>query len=509
MKLPDVSAKTILRVISLGLALTANLAQAEDTAAIRTPPPAPTPHINGPGIFGVRPDHPFLYHIPVTGDRPMEFSADNLPDGLKLDPATGNITGVIHDRGDYLVMFHAKNALGTSDKKFKIVVGETIALTPPMGWNSWNHYASRITQDIVLQNAKAMAESGLIDHGWTYVNIDDTWQGARGGPFHGLQGNEKFPDIKALCDQIHALGLKFGIYSTPWETSYAGYPGGSSENPKGKWTKPTGKTIKNKNILPCAIASYHFMTNDADQWADWGVDYLKYDWNPIKAPETQEMGNALRNSGRDIVFSLSNNLNITNAPSVTPLANSWRTTGDIKANWISMSQRGFGQDKWRKFSSPGHWNDPDMLEIATKERNQPGLTPDEEYTHITLWCLLDAPLLLANDLGNMDAFTRNLLENDEVIAVNQDSLGDQAVTVAGDDQTRIYAKNLEDGSKAIGLFNTSDAGPVTVTVKWSDLNISGQQNVRDLWRQKDLGKFKNSFSLTVAPHSAELVKISQ
>ena len=489
-------------------AFTLSSARAEDSPEIRTPAAPHTPRINGASIFGVRPDHPFLYHLPTTGDRPMEFSADKLPDGLTLDAATGNITGTLHKKGTYKVVFHAKNSLGTSDKKFKIEVGETIALTPAMGWNSWNHYASRITQDIVLQNAKAMADSGLIDHGWSYVNIDDTWQGARGGNFHGLQGNEKFPDIKGLCDSIHAVGLKFGIYSTPWVTSYAGYPGGSAENPEGTWTKPEGKTVKNKKILPCAIAQYHFYTNDADQWGAWGVDYLKYDWNPIEAPETKDMADALRNSGRDIIFSLSNNLNPSNAPSVTPLANSWRTTGDIKANWKSMSDRGFGQDTWRKYSSPGHWNDPDMLEIATKEKNQPGLLPDEEYTHMTLWCLVCSPLLLANDMSQMDDFTKNLLENDEVIAVSQDSLGDQAMEVAHDGDARVYAKKMEDGSKAIGLFNTGTNGTITVTVKWDDINVHGSQNVRDLWRQKDLGKFKDQFSLPVAPHSAELVKIS-
>ncbi|HXI72292.1 MAG TPA: putative Ig domain-containing protein [Verrucomicrobiae bacterium] len=486
-------------------------ASAADTPEIRTPPAPPTPRINGPEIFGVRPDHPFLYHIPATGDRPMTFSADKLPAGLTLDAATGNITGTLHKKGEYKVVFHAKNSLGSSDKKFKIVIGETISLTPAMGWNSWNHYAGRITQDIVLQNAKAMAESGLINHGWSYVNIDDTWQGERGGQFHGLQGNEKFPDIKALCDQIHAMGLKFGIYSTPWVTSYATHPGGSSENPEGKWSKPTieKKGNVNKKVLPWAIGQYHFYTNDANQWGAWGVDYLKYDWNPIEAPETKDMADALRHSGRDIIYSLSNNLNPTNAPSVTPLANSWRTTGDIKANWVSMSTKGFGQDKWRKYSSPGHWNDPDMLEIATKEKGQPGLTPDEEYTHMTLWCLVCSPLLLANDMSEMDAFTKNLLENDEVIAVSQDSRGDQAVEVAHDGDARVYAKKMADGSRAVGLFNTGTNGTINVTVKWSDLKISGSQNVRDLWRQKDLGKFKGEFSLPVASHGAEMVKISK
>ena len=467
-----------------------------ESGLIRTPASPATPRINGPEIFGVRPNHPFFYHIPVTGDRPLEFSADNLPPSLTLDPVTGTITGTLSHMGNYHVNLHARNALGVSDKKFKIVVGETIALTPAMGWNSWNHYASRITQDIVLENAKAMADSGLINHGWSYVNIDDTWQGPRGGQFFGLQGNKKFPDIKGLCDQIHALGLKFGIYSTPWQTSYAWYPGGSSDSPDGKW-----KPLK-------VISQYHFATNDADQWAAWGVDYLKYDWYPIQLPETIEMNDALRNSGRDIVFSLSNSMNITNGPTVGKVANSWRTTGDIKANWKSMSRQGFGQDKWRPYSSPGHWNDPDMLEIGTAEHGQPGLTPDEEYTHMTLWCLLCSPLLLANDLSHMDAFTKSLLENDEVIAVNQDSLGDQAVTISHEGDARVYAKKMADGSHAIGLFNTGTNGTITVTVKWKDLHLHFSHDVRDLWRQKDLGKFRGEFSLPVAPHSAELVQIA-
>jgi alpha-galactosidase len=174
-----------------------------------------------------------------------------------------------------------------------------------------------------------------------------------------------------------------------------------------------------------------------------------------------------------------------------------------------MSSKGFGQDKWLPFCKQGHWNDPDMLEIGTKERNQPGLTPDEEYTHMTLWCLVSAPLLLGNDLSELTPFTLNILENDEVIAVNQDSLGKQASTIFKDGDVRVLAKNLEDGTKAVGLFNTGSNSVATVTVKWSDLKISGSKPVRDLWRQKDLGNFRDEFSLKVAPHSAELVKIGK
>ena len=479
------------------------------TAPIRTPAPAAAPHLNSVPVFGVRPDHPFLYRIPATGDRPMTFSAEGLPAGLQLDPSTGQLTGKLVAPGEHIVTLRAKNARGSDTRRFRIVVGETIALTPPMGWNSWNHYASRVTGEIVLANAKAMAESGLIDHGWTYVNIDDSWQGQRGGEFKGLQGNEKFPDMKALCDGVHALGLKIGIYSTPWVQSYAGYAGGSAENAEGTFAKSTedkrGKV--NKKILPWAIAPHSFAKNDAQQWAAWGFDYLKYDWNPIEVPETKEMYDALRQSGRDVVLSLSNSTPFVSIGELSKLANCWRIAGDIKANWNSMIHEAKVDEKWLPYASPGHLNDPDMLEIATKERGQAGLTGDEEYTHMTWWCLLSAPLLLGNDLSQMDDFTRNLLENDEVIAVDQDELGRQATRVGGDADLVVYAKDLADGSKAVGLFNLGTA-PAKVTATWSDLKLSGHHAVRDLWRQKALGDFSDEFSLTVAPHSAELIKVA-
>ncbi|HEV2436089.1 MAG TPA: putative Ig domain-containing protein [Verrucomicrobiae bacterium] len=485
----------------------------EPASEIRTPPAPPTPRINGPDIFGVRPRHPFLYHIPATGNRPMTFSVENLPAGLQVDPATGEITGQLDKTGDYVVTLHAKNSLGTDGKRFKIVVGEAIALTPPMGWNHYNCWANHVNEAMVLGIARKMVSTGLINHGWTYINIDDSWQGQRGGPFNAIQGNKNYPHLKTLCDEVHALGLKVGIYSTPWVTSYAGHTGGSAENPEGFWSPPTipKKGHVNKNILPWAIGKYHFATNDTAQWAAWGIDYLKYDWHPIEVPETAEMYDALRHSGRDIVFSLSNDTPIRNAPALSRIANCWRTTGDIRDNWKSMSSKGFGEDKWARYAGPGHWNDPDMLVIGVVGWGKPRpsrLTPDEQYTHLTLWCLEAAPLLLGCDLNQLDAFTMNLIDNDEVLAVDQDALGEPAVMVAKDGDTCVYARNLEDGSKAVGMFNLNGDRAATVTVKWSDLNISGQHEVRDLWRQKDLGQFTGSFPMPVAPHGAELVKIS-
>ena len=206
---------------------------AEELPASITPASPPTPRINGSGVFGVRTGSAFLYTIPATGDRPMTFSADNLPAGLKLDAATGHITGEVVDKGTYAVVLRATNALGVAEKKFRIIVGDQIALTPPMGWNSWNCWAESVDQEKVLRSARALVSSGLINHGWTYINIDDSWQGKRGGTFNGIQSNEKFPDMKSLCNQIHEMGLKAGIYSTPWITTYAKFCGGSSDDAAG------------------------------------------------------------------------------------------------------------------------------------------------------------------------------------------------------------------------------------------------------------------------------------
>jgi alpha-galactosidase len=512
--LPRSLAALCLSTVLLG---TPALAQSATAPEIRTPKAPATPRINGPALFGVRPGHPFLYQIPATGERPMEFSVNRLPATLHVNPKTGLITGTMPEKGEFTVTFHAMNAKGKAEREFKIVVGETLALTPPLGWNSWNCWGPNVDADKVLRSAKAMADSGLIHHGWSYINIDDAWQGQRGGKFNGIQGNEKFPDMKGLCDKVHALGLKIGIYSTPWVTSYAEYPGGSAENPEGKWEKPTipKRGNVNKKILPWAIGKYSFATNDAFQWAEWGIDYLKYDWNPNEEPETREMSEALRKSGRDILFSLSNSSPFTNAPVLSKLANCWRTTGDIRDNWQSMSSKGFGQDKWAPYQSPGHWNDPDMLVVGHvggwggRQPKPSALTPDELYTHITLWSLVASPLLIGCDMERLDDFTYNLLSNDEVLAVSQDALGKQGVAVAKEGETRVYARPLADGTLAVGLFNVSSNAASTVTVKWSDLKVSGKQSVRDLWRHKDLGTFENKFELSIPPHGAELVKIQK
>jgi alpha-galactosidase len=479
-------------------------------AVILTPKPAAEPRINGARVYGERPGRPFLFTIPATGDRPMTFAAEGLPDGLKLDEKTGRITGKVDKAGEFNVTLKANNARGSDAKPLKIVIGNQIALTPPMGWNSWNCWARAVDQEKVLASAKAMVDKGLINHGWTYINIDDTWQGKRGGEFNGIQPNEKFPDIHGLTGQIHAMGLKAGIYSTPWKTSYGHYIGGSSDSADGAWEAPPEGSKHKKGSNYWSHGKHSFATNDAKQWAAWGFDYLKYDWNPNDVPHVKEMSDALRDSGRDLVYSLSNSAPFDHAADWAKLANCWRTTGDIRDTWKSMSGIGFKQDRWAPFAGPGHWNDPDMLVVGYvgwgPNLHPTRLTPDEQYTHISLWCMLSAPLLIGCDMSRLDDFTVSLLSNDEVLAIDQDALGREATSVASDGDAIVYAKDLSDGSKAVGLFNRGRT-PMKVTAKWSDVGVSGKQIVRDLWRQKDVGTFEKQFQATVPPHGVVLARL--
>ncbi len=485
----------------------------DEPAVILTPKPSAQPRINGPAVFGVRPGHPFFYQIPATGERPMQFAVEPLPAGLTLDAATGRLTGQIAAAGSHRVTLRATNARGTDTRVLRVEVGERIALTPAMGWNSWNCWGVSVDQEKVLASARAIVATGLINHGWSYINIDDTWQGSRTGPTRALQPNAKFPDLKKFCDELHAMGLKAGIYSTPWITSYAGYPGGSADNPAGDWEKPPKPKQPNRKIKPWHLGEYSFATADARQWAKWGFDYLKYDWNPNEPPETKAMADALRASGRDIVYSLSNNAPFERAAALSALANSWRTTGDIRDIWGSLRGIWFQQEKWREFAGPGHWNDPDMLVIGPvdvgsgKSIRPSRLTPNEQYTHLTLWCLLSAPLLIGCPVEKADAFTLSLLSNDEVLAINQDELGQPAKQQIVDGRKMVYLKRLADGSHAIGFFNLAQE-PQSIAVTWSQLGLKRPARARDLWRQREVAlSGDDGLAVEVGRHGTYLLRV--
>jgi len=478
-----------------------------EEAVVLTPKSAPKPQINGAKVFGVRPGHPFQYTIAATGDRPMTFSVEGLPAGLKVDSRTGIITGSLQDKGEHIVTLQAKNALGSAERKFKIVCGPTIGLTPALGWNSWNCFAGAVTAEKVKAAADAMVSSGLIHHGWTYINIDDYWEvkpkatndPTLQGPERDAQGritpNPRFADMKGLVDYVHALGLKIGLYSSPGPLTCGG-----------------------------CIGSYQHEQQDAQQYGEWGFDYLKYDWCSYGqiAPRTPNredlmkpylvMRAALDQVPRDIIYSLCQYGmgNVWEWGSEVG-GNSWRTTGDITDTWASLSGIGFRQGGHEKYVGPGHFDDPDMLIVGKvgwgPSLHPTRLTPNEQYTHISLWCLLCSPLLIGCDMTQFDAFTLNLLTNDEVLEVNQDPLGHQASRVGKDGLVEVWTKNMEDGSKAVGLFNRSEFEG-TVQATWQTLGISGKQKVRDLWRQKDLGEFSNQFETKVPRHGVVLVRIA-
>jgi alpha-galactosidase len=481
-----------------------------------TPPSPPAPEIHGARVFGVRPGHPVVFTIAATGDRPMTFSAEGLPAGLSVNATTGQITGnAPAAAGDFTVTLHAKSAQGQTSRTLRIKVGDTIALTPPLGWNSWNCFAQNVTEAKVKAAADAMVSSGLVNHGWTYVNVDDFWQtnnithdSSQHGPERNADGsihpNSNFPDMQGLADYIHARGLRAGLYSSP-----------------GPYT------------CGACTGSYQHEAQDVATYAAWGYDYLKYDWctysRIYKDSEGVEgmqkpyrmMAGFLRTASRDIVFSFCQyGMGDSWKLAAANGGNLWRSTGDINNSWDSMrsnSQRGvdIGQ-----YAGPGHWNDPDMLEVGTVQGGQPTkLTPDEQYAHISLWCLQAAPLLIGCDLTKLDPFTLGLLTNDEVIDIDQDPLGKAAHVVAASfdehsdpvvqkAQTQVWERPLEDGSIAVGLFNFGSQ-PAAMTVGWSQVNLTGSCKVRDLWRQKDLGSFSDSFGGTVPSHGVLLVRISK
>lgn len=460
---------------------------------ILTPATPKEPRINGAKVFGVRPRSPFIYKVPATGEAPLEYSAADLPDGLKIDPNNGIITGTLTKKGEYIVKLKVENQLAATESEFRIVVGDLISLTPPLGWNSWNCWGLSVSDKKVRESARQMVSSGLIDHGWTYINIDDGWEDS-----HDKDGkiltNSKFPNMWGLCDYVHSLGLKIGIYSSPGPKTCGGYEG-----------------------------SYTFEEKDAQMYANWGFDYLKYDWcsygriAPDPTPEQlkkpyHEMRRALRRTGRDIHYSLCQyGMGDVWTWGTEVDGNSWRTTGDIEDTWESLSTIGFSQNKCSPYSGPGRWNDPDMLVVGWvgwgPALHYTRLTPDEQYTHLSLWSLLASPLLIGCDLSQLDSFTLNLLTNDEVLAVNQDPWGLQAAQVKRTDDYEIWMRDLEDGTKAVGLFNKTEK-PMYIPMNLASLLIDGKFALRDLWRQRDLGWVKSHFEMRTEPHGARLIRLS-
>ena len=505
---------------------------AREQLGILTPPEKAEPQFNGADIWGVRPGHPVLYRVPVSGVRPMAFTAKGLPAGVTLDPAKGILGGVAPlKKGDYDITVTAENAKGKASRVIRLAVGDTIALTPPMGWNSWNVWCYRLTAEHAMASARALQDSGLGDHGWAYINLDDWWEmnnsgcprvemrkkdfGGREdviGPARDGKGkiipNRSFPDMRKLTDYIHGFGFKAGLYSSPGPLTCGQCEG-----------------------------SYQHELEDAESWADWGFDYIKYDWCSYSKIFEKErdfhprrdrrrmlsrdpgfekpyilMGDCLKKQKRDIVFSFCQyGMGKVEEWGDRAGGNCWRSWDDLKDGWAWMEQAidaHLDGEHWR-YNKPGWWADPDMMIVGQQYSfgsDHPSyLTPNEQYTHVSLWAMVGSPLLIGCDLTKLDAFTRNLLANDAVIAISQDRLGKTARRIRHVDSESVWVRPLADGAKAVALVNRY---PIAREIKVSFVELGlgdGEHYVKDVWRQACEGKHSGEYVVTVPPHATKLI----
>lgn len=418
----------------------------------------------------------------------------------------------------------AKNVKGKANRQFTLVSGEKLTLTPPMGWNDWYVHYDRVTDQMIREAADAMIGNGMADVGYQYLNIDDCWMTAskykdtkRVGLLRNEQGNimpnSYFPDMKGLTDYIHTKGLKAGIYTSPGPLTCGGFTG-----------------------------SYQHEEQDAKQFADWGFDFLKYDWCSYghiasggsaedkdiptwgKGAPTLEglkypykfMGDCLKKQNRDIVFNLCQyGMGDVWKWGAEVGGNCWRTSGDLGFELDHIFEVAIRNCEHREFSKPGEWNDPDYIQIGyignAGKMGVPELTPmppDMQYAYMSLWCLMAAPLIYSGDISKLDEFTLNVLCNPEVIEVDQDSLGECARVIKRTEALFLMVKNMSDGSKAVGLFNRGK-NAAEMTFNFSEFQLKGKHTVRDLWRQKDLGTYKQKFGAQVPPNGVVVVRIGK
>jgi alpha-galactosidase len=453
----------------------------------------PEPVIHPPRITGGSTGKPFLFRIPASGAGPIRIRALTLPPGLTLDEASGVLRGVPSTAGRTRVTLIAESRAGRDERTLEIVIGDRpLALTPPLGWNSWNVWARAVDDRKIRDAADQMVRSGLAAHGYAYIGIDDAWMGKRDANGEIQTDGAKFPDMKGLAEYVHSLGLKIGIYSSPGPQTCQRLEG-----------------------------SHGHEAQDAATYARWGFDLLKYDLcsygallgkNPSREDEIRPyriMGDALRSGPRDIVYSLCQygRANVGEwAPEVG--GQMWRTTGDIRDSWESMSEIGFGQAGHERWAGPGRWNDTDMMVLGQVgwgvEMHKSRLTPDEEMTHVGLWTLLAAPILLGCDLGQLDPFTLSLLTNDEVLEVHQDVLGKQGARMWQDGLLEAWARPLANGDVALGVFNRGiEEATAAIPLE------AGAWRIRDLWAGKEAGQARGTLTTRVRPHGMKFYRLSR
>lgn len=504
---------------------------------------AAAPQFNGASVIGVRPNTPVIYALTVSGERPLEFSAKKLPAGLTLDAKTGIITGTLAAKGEFTFTASAKNFAGKASVKIKIICGDTLALTPPLGWNSYDAFGDNVVESEVMANARYVAEK-MLPVGWDTVVVDYCWSdpGAYDNNRNGranaplamdkfgrmIPAPNRFPTaadgagFKPLADAVHALGLKFGIHimrGIPRNTVSANLPIEGSTFTAAAAANTNDKCVWCPDMFGVSsnAAGQAWYDACARLWASWGVDYIKVDdlSKPYHTAEVELVRNAIDRSGRAIVFSTSpGETPVADAKHILTHANLWRVSDDFWDNWKSLEHEFTLAARWNGFAGPGHWPDADMLPVghlsvahrSVGEDRWTHFTRDEQLTHLSLWSLLPSPLMVGANLPDNDAWTLALLTNPEILAVNQDALGQPAQrltnVLAG---AEIWTRQLADKSLAVGIFNRGKAA-VTVKLVWKDLGLRAKPAVRDLWVRKDLGRAEN-FTAEIPPHGCVLLKV--
>lgn len=457
----------------------------EELPYILTPRASEIPKIHSPEIIGVKFGSPVEYTISASGEKPIKYYAKNLPYGFTIDSLTGHLTGKLWEYGEYKINLVAKNTYGEGLQTLRIKVGNTISLTPPMGWSSEKIWRNKVDSLKIIEAAVALKKTGLADYSWSYILIDDGWQALARTKENELTGNEKFGNMKTLIDSIHKLGLKAGIYSTPDDTTFNGNLG----------------------------SKYNFYY-DVWTWNKWGVDLLKYerclDNEELKTVNINNhkrsfvsMFNALNQVKRNITYGIyGRNLDdVWNWGKETG-ANYWQIPSFDSCNYTSIVDPGFNMFDKIEQTNPGKWSYPGLIVAGSEYYKEDKPNVNELYSQISLWSILSAPLFISVDLERLDQFALSLLTNHEVLAINQDPAGKPAQRVLVDEKIEVWKKQLENGTVAIGLFNRGKTD-TTYTLNFAKINFEGEFIIRDLWRQKNIGTYSNSFT-TLIPNQGVL-----
>lgn len=464
------------------------------------------PKINIPDIYGASPNKPIILRIPVTGKRPIEYGAANLPEGLTLKD--GIITGKIEKEGNYEVVLSAKNEFGFAEKILTLEIKEnTVLLTPLLGFSSWNAFGSDVSQEKIENITKKMIESGICEYGYSYINTDSGWQKEYGGEYDAVIANEKFPDMKKMCDTIHSYGLKCGIYSTPMLTAWG--------SPKEYEYVPgctQGEPEEIFSLTNTGIGKIRKEKNNVMQWTDWGFDYLKYDWKPCDPYNAELMRKELIKSERDFGFCVTVNALFDYVNYWSKYTNSYRNNVDSRGKWTNFMKIYSSYEPYTCSMKKGHFFDLDMLDVGTCDLFKNGLrdghtfTEDEQILVYSFRAFMGSPIQISSTLEKLDDFELSLYCNEEIIAINQDSAFSPAkpyIKLEGDNRrVHVYKRKLSDGGYAIGIFNVGETREIP------EIYLDDVSKIRDVWAKKDIAN-NDIIRVALEPHTVRIFKINE